>query len=73
MAPKRFARANVADMDLDNRRLEREKSVEDGHRRVRVAGRVNDQPGRFLSARFLDPVDDLTFVVGLAKLEATPC
>jgi hypothetical protein len=32
-----------------------------------VTGWVYDQPGRFVSPRLVDPVNDLTFVIGLME------
>jgi hypothetical protein len=39
-----------------------------------VARRIYDEPSRFLSARLVDPIDDLTLVIGLPEdqREAVP-
>jgi hypothetical protein len=32
-----------------------------------VARRIYDEPSRFLSARLVDPIDDLTLMIGLPE------
>ena len=56
-------------MHLDDRRLEHEKRVKNGHRRMGVPGGINNQPGCLLATRFLNPVDNLTLMVRLTKFD----
>jgi hypothetical protein len=39
---------------------------------VGVSRRIDDKPRRLLGARLLDPIDDLAFVIGLAKFHRKP-
>ena len=67
-----FARVDIADVHLDDRRLERGERVEDRDRGVAVTRGIDDQPRRFRFARLLNPVDDLAFMVGLAEVDREP-
>src|SRR5262245_55971317 len=62
-----LAREDVADMDFDQRNLDRRDRVADRDRGVGVAGRVEHDAGGLLGARLLDPVDQLALVVRLAE------
>ena len=53
-------------MAFHDRDAQRLKGVEQGHRGVTVAGGVDDER-RGLFAGFLDPVDQLALVIGLAE------
>src|SRR6266508_3808195 len=64
---KAFAREDVADVDLDQRNLDRGDRVADRDRGVGVAGRVEHDAGGLLGAGFVDPVAQLALVVRLAK------
>src|SRR5262249_11248480 len=54
-------------MNLDQRLLQRPASIEDGNRRMSQARSVQDDT-RGALAGFLQPVDQLTFGIGLAEL-----
>ena len=49
-----------------SRARERVKDRDGG---VAVSGRIDEQSGRLLGARLLDPVDDFALVIGLAKFD----
>src|SRR4029077_20991034 len=38
----------------------------------RISRRIDDEADGLLSARFLNPIDDLAFVIGLAKYHRKP-
>lgn len=64
-----FARRRVGQVHLNNRHRAGGQSVSDGDRGVGVAGRVQDER-RTVPAGFLDPVDKLAFMIGLAENKA---
>ena len=67
MPAKLLAGMDIADMHLDDRRLHREQRVQNRDRRRRMSRRIDDKPDCFFRPRFIDPIDDLAFVIGLAE------
>jgi hypothetical protein len=65
--PKAFTRVNIRDVHFDHRNLQHQQRVEDGDRGRGVAGRIDGKPGRFTCQRFLNPVDQFAFDIGLAE------
>ena len=63
-----LARLHGADVDLDGGDGDGLEGVEDGHARVRVGGRVDDDAVD-LAVGLLDLVDDAALVVGLEDLD----
>ena len=68
MMAKALAAEDVREMHLDHRQVGGEERVEHRDRGMGQGAGVQDDPVRRL-ARLLDPVDELAFVVGLAKLD----
>src|SRR5450432_1318686 len=59
---------NVGDMNLDHRKLGCLQRVEQRDRRERISGGIDDDSDRML-ASLMNPIDQLSFVIGLAKNE----
>src|SRR5712675_2968043 len=59
---------DVGNVHFDHRPLERLDRIEDGNRGEGITGRIDDDGVRILPCR-LDQVDELAFVVRLAKGE----
>ena len=72
MMAKGFARVDVGEMHFDDRqRRNRAHRVVDGDRGVGVGAGIDDDAGGLL-AGFLDPVDEIALVVGLAEIDLQP-
>src|SRR5207302_1107822 len=68
MVAKALAPEDVREVDLDDRQIGSEKGVEHRDRSVGKRARVEDDSlGCFTS--LLDPIDQLTFVIGLAEVD----
>src|SRR5438552_9440122 len=68
MMAEALAPKDVRQVDLDDRQPGGEKGVEHRNRSVGQRARVeNNSLGRF--AGLLDPIDKLTFVIGLAEVD----
>src|SRR5665647_2322761 len=67
--PETFTRVNVGDVDFDRRHLclYRQQRIENGDRRRGIAGGIEHDAGRLFGMRFLDPVDQLAFLVRLPE------
>ena len=73
VVPERLALVDVRDMDLDHRAFIGIQRIQDRNRGVGIGPRIYDDPGTG-SARIMDPVDQLAFVVRLpaVDLDAEP-
>ena len=60
---------NVGDVHLDDRCLHGEECVKNRDGRCGEPGGIQDQPGSFFRPGLLNPVDDLTLVIGLPELD----
>src|ERR1700683_80851 len=60
---------NVGDVHLDDRCLHGEECVKNRDGRCGEPGGIEDQPGSFFRPGLLNPVDDLTLVIGLPELD----
>ena len=68
MMTEGFASENIGQMHLDDRQIGGVQGIEDRDRGVgQRAGIQNDAVGRL--ARLMDPIDELTLMVGLAELD----
>src|SRR5579864_8696369 len=65
---KILAAKNVGKMHLDDRHFRCLERVEDGDRRVRISPAIQNDAVSGV-ARLLDPIDELTFVIGLSKID----
>ena len=68
MVPEGLALVDVGDMHLDDREFAGVQGVEDGDRRVREGGGIDDDAAGPL-ARLMNPVDDLEFGIALVKFD----
>ena len=59
---------DVRDVQLDDRARKHLERVKNRDRRERKGGRIDDDAAAFID-RFVDPVDQLRFAVGLAEFD----
>ena len=66
MVSERLTLVNVGYVNFDHRAIKRVQGIQNGHRRVRIGGGIDDN-ARCRCARLLHPIDKLPFVVGLVE------
>src|ERR1700680_1706518 len=69
MMPKRLALVNIGDMHLQYREGPGFQRIEKGHGGMGESRRIDNDSRRVLT-RFMDPVDQLVFPIGLVEADS---
>jgi hypothetical protein len=68
MVTEILAGVNIADVHFDGGDLHRHQRVMQRDRGVRIAGGIDDNPGRLLGMRLVDEIDQFAFAIGLPAI-----
>ena len=68
---KGFPLGNVGNVDFDDRDVQQQQGISDGDAGMGISCRVDDQSGTGADG-LLDPVDDITFMIGLKRFDGHP-